>query len=99
MPAQASRNSTQCPGKQDDQASHGAFATLATQLAEEFSEVRSDLVLRELLSAREAANWVGVSATEAVEMTGRIARHQLMLLAGRVEDIARLDPERHAGRR
>lgn len=74
---------------------HRDWPTLAQHLVDDFPDVAIQDVVRELRRAKEAADKVALPAAEALEVGELIARQQLMLLTGRLDDIARLDPERH----
>ena len=77
---------------------HADWPTLATHLVEEFPELAVGDVVRELRRAKQAVEDVGLDAAEALDTAELIARQQLMLLAGRATESARLDPERHRTR-
>jgi hypothetical protein len=74
---------------------HGDWPTLADHLLGEFADVAADDVLREVARAKQAVETVALPVEERIEMAELTARHQLMVLSGRLPDIARLDPERH----
>lgn len=75
---------------------HRDWPTLAQHLVDDFSEVPIEDVVRELRRAKQASENVDLPAEDALEVGELIARQQLLLLSGRVDDIARLDPEHHA---
>jgi len=75
--------------------SHPDWATLSGHLVEEFPEVGLRELVRELRKAKDAVDSVSLPEDEALAVGELIARHQLMVLAGRMDDVARLDPERH----
>jgi hypothetical protein len=74
---------------------HDDWPTLSEHLLVEFPEIDTGIVLREVRTAKTAAASVGLSVAEALSVGELIARHQLMLLAGRTTDGARLEPEHH----
>lgn len=74
---------------------HRDWPTLAQHLVDDFPDVGIQDVVRELRRAKQAADGVALPPAEALEVGELIARQQLMLLTGRLDDIARLDPERH----
>src|SRR3954464_10036368 len=80
-----------CPG-------HSDWETLLSHLTTDFTELASTDVLRELARARQAVRIVTLDAGDALHVAELIARHQLMLAAGRIGDVARLDPEIHRRR-
>src|SRR4051812_45312742 len=73
-------------------AAHPDWETLLAHLTRDFTEIASTDVLRELARARQAVRIVTLDASDALHVAELIARHQLMLMAGRVGDVARLDP-------
>lgn len=75
--------------------SHDDWRTLAEHLVSDFVEVAAGDIVRELTRAKGAAESFGLAAADQIGVAELMARHQLMLLAGRIPDIARLDPERH----
>ena len=77
---------------------HPDWETLLTHLAAEFSEIASVDVLRELARARQAVRIVTLDPDDALHVAELIARNQLMMTAGRIGDVARLDPEVHRKR-
>ena len=77
---------------------HPDWETLLAHLTDEFAEIQSTDVLRELARARQAVRIVTLDAADALQVGELIARHQLMLMAGKVGDVARLDPEVHRRR-
>jgi len=79
-------------------AAHPDWETLLAHLTRDFTEIASTDVLRELARARQAVRIVTLDASDALHVAELIARHQLMLMAGRVGDVARLDPEVHRRR-
>lgn len=77
---------------------HPDWETLLSHLTEDFDEVSSVDVLRELARARQAVRIVTLDAGDALHVAELIARNQLMLASGRLGDVARLDPEVHRKR-
>ena len=78
--------------------SHEDWETLLSHLTEDFTELTSVDILRELARARQAVRIVTLDAADALHVAELITRHQLMLTAGRIGDVARLDPEVHRRR-
>ena len=74
---------------------HDSWRTLAEHLVEDFVELAAGDVVREITRAKSAAESFGLEEREQIHVAELMARHQLMLLSGRIADIARLDPERH----
>jgi hypothetical protein len=74
---------------------HTDWSQLAQHLLDDFPDATNRNVVRELRRAKTAVEDVGLDEIEALDVGELIARHQLMLLTGRSEDAARLDPERH----
>jgi hypothetical protein len=74
---------------------HHDWPTLAEHLLDEFPEVDITDVVRQVQAARDAVQDVGLQAQDALDTAELIARQQLLLLSGRLQDMARLDPERH----
>ena len=77
---------------------HPDWETLLSHLTEDFSELTSVHVLRELARARQAVRIVTLEPGDALHVAELIARNQLMLTSGRLGDVARLDPEVHRKR-
>jgi hypothetical protein len=77
---------------------HSDWETLLSHLTEDFSEVASVDVLRELARARQAVRIVTLDVGDTLHVAELIARNQLMLASGRIGDVARLDPEVHRRR-
>jgi hypothetical protein len=75
---------------------HSDWPTLAQHLLDEFPDATITDIVREVRSARDAVEGLGMDAEDAVAIGEAIARNQLSLLTGRAVDVARLDPERHA---
>jgi hypothetical protein len=74
---------------------HDDWRTLAEHLIDEFTSLAAGDVLRELARAKAAAAAFGLDESEQIGVGELMARHQLMLAAGEVPEVARLDPERH----
>jgi hypothetical protein len=79
-------------------AAHPDWETLLSHLTEDFSEISSVDVLRELARARQAVRIVTLEPADSLHVAELIARNQLMLASGRIGDVARLDPEVHRKR-
>jgi hypothetical protein len=77
---------------------HPDWPTLAEHLLGEFPEINIADIVRQLQAARDAVQDIGMDARDALHTAELIARQQLLLLAGRLQDMARLDPERHVHR-
>src|SRR4051812_32326050 len=77
---------------------HADWATLAQHLVDEFPDVAINDIVREVSAAREATEVAGLADDEGLATGELIVRHQLMLLAGHITDVARLDPATHARR-
>lgn len=75
---------------------HSDWTTLSQHLVDEFPEVAIGDIVREVRRAKDAVEHVSLDATDALITGELIARHQLSMLAGRIAEVARLDPERHA---
>ena len=76
-------------------ARHPDWATLSQHLVEEFAELTVGDVVREVARAKDAVENMRLELLEALAVGELIVRHQLMMLSGRVAEVARLDPERH----
>lgn len=74
---------------------HTDWTQLAEHLFLDFNDVRAGQVIRELRRAKFAVEEVGLDESDALAVGELITRHQLLLLSGRIDDAARLDPERH----
>lgn len=74
---------------------HDDWPTLAEHLVEDFAELTPADVARELTRAKSAAESFGLERAEQIAIAELMARHQLMLLSGRTQEVARLDPEQH----
>ena len=78
-----------CPG-------HTDWATLTQHLVDDFPELTISDIVREVSRAKDAIAAAALGDSDGIETAELIARHQLMLLAGHLTEMARLDPERHA---
>jgi hypothetical protein len=76
--------------------SHPDWPLLVQHLVDDFPEVSLTDIVREVRAARDATQTAGLGDDDALATGELIARHQLMLLAGRLTESARLDPEQHA---
>jgi hypothetical protein len=76
--------------------SHPDWATLSQHLVDEFPELAIGDIVRELRRAKDAVDHVSLGPTDGLSIGELIVRHQLLMLSGRVAEVARLDPERHA---
>jgi hypothetical protein len=74
---------------------HPDWPTLSQHLVEDFPDVPVDDLVREVRRAREAVERVSLPIEEALAIGELVIRHQLMMRAGHVREVARLDPERH----
>jgi hypothetical protein len=74
---------------------HDDWPTLADHLLAEFPEINITDIVRQLQAARDAVRDMGLEAQDALQTAELITRQQLLLLCGRLQDMARLDPERH----
>lgn len=74
---------------------HGDWRTLAAHLVADFSELDAGDVVREIGRAKGAVESFELDLRDQIGVAELMARHQLMLLSGRLVDSARLDPERH----
>lgn len=77
--------------------SHPDWPTLAQHLMVQYTDIGSRRVVDAVRRAREAAELAALTDADALETGEAIARHQLALLSGVVEDIARLDPQQRVG--
>jgi hypothetical protein len=77
---------------------HADWETLLSHLTDDFTEMPATDVLRELARARQAVRIVTLDPQDALHVAELITRHQLMLTAGSIGDVARLDPEAHRRR-
>lgn len=75
---------------------HPDWATLSQHLLDEFSEIAIGDIVREVRRAKDAVEQVSLDPADALLTGELIARHQLSMLCGRLTEVARLDPERHA---
>lgn len=74
---------------------HPDWPTLSQHLLAEFPDLDVREIVREVARAKAAVATASLDGMEALVTGELIARHQLMLLSGRLGDIARLDPETH----
>jgi len=74
---------------------HPDWATLSEHLVDDFPDLATGDVVREVARAKQAVEQVSLEPADAVAIGELIVRHQLLLLSGRVAEVARLDPERH----
>ena len=74
---------------------HADWPALVQHLVDDFPEVSLVDIVREVRAARDATATADLSHADAMETGELISRHQLMLIAGRISEMARLDPERH----
>lgn len=70
------------------------WPSAAQHLVDDFPDLPLVDVVRELRRAKDAIDESGLDE-DAVAVGEIIARQQLLMLAGRVADAARLDPQRH----
>lgn len=75
---------------------HNSWSQLSEHLLNEFPELPIGDVVREIRRAKDAVEQVSLDEAEGVELGELIVRHQLLVLSGRMNDVARLDPERHS---
>lgn len=75
--------------------SHSDWRVLAQHLVDDFTELAAGDVVRELGRAKAAVESFQLDEADQVGVAELMTRHQLMLLSGRIPDIARLDPESH----
>ena len=78
--------------------SHPDWPTLSQHLVADFPEVPIAEIVREVGLAKEAVTSAALRGADGLRTGELIARHRLMVLAGRSADVARLDPmsrERH----
>lgn len=76
--------------------SHPDWPTLTQHLIEAFPEIAVGHLVREVRRAKDVVEHVSMDETDALVTGELIARHQLSMLSGRLAEVARLDPERHA---
>lgn len=74
---------------------HPDWPTLSQHLLEDFPDLPIDDLVREVRRAKDAVERVSLPSEEALAIGELIIRHQLMMRAGQVREVARLDPERH----
>ncbi|MDQ1685686.1 MAG: hypothetical protein QOC82_2423 [Frankiaceae bacterium] len=77
---------------------HPDWTTLSEHLVDEFPEIAIGDIVREVSRAKDAVDQVSLDLDEALSVGELIVRHQLLMLAGHVQEVARLDPERHTRR-
>lgn len=75
--------------------SHPDWPTLSQHLVEDFPDIPIDDLVREVRRAKAAVERVTLPRDEALAIGELIVRQQLMLRAGQLREVARLDPERH----
>lgn len=75
--------------------SHPDWPTLSQHLAEDFPDIPIDDLVREVRRAKAAVDRVTLPGAEALAIGELIIRQQLMMRAGQLREVARLDPERH----
>jgi hypothetical protein len=78
---------------------HDDYVVLAAHLVEDFRELPPPDVARQLVAARSAVEPFRMPAADDISMVELICRYQLSYLAGRFEEVARLDPQNHQARR
>lgn len=78
---------------------HPDWTVMGHHLVREFPELAPFEVSRELTRAKEATDLVRLEPADALFVGELIARYQLMIRTGRLEEVARLDPESHPARR
>jgi hypothetical protein len=79
-------------------ARHDTLEEVTRHLIRDFSRLDVRTVAREVARAVAAVRWVGLVEGDLL-IVELIARVQLELQSGEREDIARLDPQPHPGRR
>jgi len=79
-------------------ATHSDWQVLADHLCADYAELGRVDVIRELARARQALRIVALDELDELQVGELIARNQLAMIAGRVPDVARLDPEVHSRR-
>lgn len=78
--------------------SHDDWRVLTEHLIADFPALPAGDVLRELAQAKAATGTFAVDEAQRLDVAELMARHQLLLLSGDTEDLARLDPEQHSRR-
>lgn len=76
---------------------HHDWPTLAQHIVDDFEDVPVNDVAAELRTAREAVENFELD-DDPLGVVETIARHRLLQRTGAIDGVARLDPERHAGR-
>lgn len=77
---------------------HPDWPTLTRHLIRDFHEVTAADVVEHVAQAQSAVHAFAMEGHDQLRTGELIARHQLRVIAGRIPDIARLDPERHIRR-
>lgn len=76
---------------------HPDWTVLARHLIDSYPEVEPAAIATEVQFARRAVEMAGL-VDEGMLIGELIARYRILVAAGQLPDIARLDPETHAGR-
>ncbi|HWB67574.1 MAG TPA: hypothetical protein VG708_12190 [Mycobacteriales bacterium] len=79
-------------------ASHSDWAQLSEHLVADFTNAHAGDVLAELSRARQALDFVGLPASEQLEVAELMTRHEMLVRAGKISAAVRLDPELHPRR-
>lgn len=74
---------------------HDDWVELCQHLIDRFPDVTTREVVEELSRCRKAIETFGLSDAEQLATGEVMARHGLLVAAGDVADVARLDPESH----
>jgi hypothetical protein len=74
---------------------HPDWTTLVEHLAKAFPELTVGHVVVEVTAARDAADMMRLGEEDVLGAVELVAWHRLLLLSGRAQDTARLDPETH----
>lgn len=77
----------------------GNWSAICEQLITAFPQVPVGEVILEVARARSGVSLFGLEEPEQLTAVEAMARHGLMLATGQLEDVARLDPQRHGRRR
>jgi hypothetical protein len=77
---------------------HGDVEELRMHLVRDFPELSAADVLSQVMAASRAVNDFRINAEDRLETIEIVCRYQLSMLAGRFDDVARLDPQSHARR-
>jgi hypothetical protein len=72
------------------------WGEITERLAADFPSYPASDIIAELVSAHEAAQYVGTSAADLAEVVEFMATYAMKVRAGLVTPSDRLDPERHA---